>query len=76
MSKSLDDIVMVRARQHGEDVHDVPDNVLVVQLLQQADLANGSGGHALVFGLEPNLLQRDDLIRADIAGLVDDTVCA
>lgn len=61
-------------------VYDVQEahNVLVVHLLEQGDLADGSGRHAFVFGLEPDLLEGDDalVLGRQVLCLVDDSVRA
>jgi hypothetical protein len=61
-------------------VHDVKQtqHVRVVHLLEQADLADRSRRDALIFGLETDLLQRDDAVvgRAEVARLVHDSVGA
>ena len=54
----------------------IPDDVVVVELLEQADLAYSGRRHALVLGLEPDLLERDNLAGRDVARLVDDAVRA
>src|SRR5690242_13656725 len=59
-------------------VHDVEqtDDVGVVHLLEQRNLANGGRGDTLIFGLEADLLERDDalVLCCEVAGLVDDAV--
>jgi len=55
---------------------DAPDDVVVLELLEQADLPDRGRRHALVLGLEPDLLEGDDLARVNVLGLVDDTVRA
>lgn len=57
------------------DIHQL-DNIGVLELLEQGDLANGSRGNALILGIKPDLLQGDDGLRLLVAGLVHDTVCA
>ena len=61
-------------------VHNVEqaDDIGVVHLLEQGDFANGGGGHAFVFGFEADLLEGDDsMVRGgEVAGFVDDAVCA
>ena len=52
------------------------DDVLILKLLQQADLANGRARHAFIFRFESDLFERDDVARLDVAGLVDDPVGA
>jgi hypothetical protein len=52
-------------------------NVGVLHLLQEGDLANCSAGNALIFGFEANLLQGNDTIGViEFTGLVDHTVGA
>lgn len=57
-----------------EETHDVG----VVHFLEQRDLADGGRGHAFVFGLEADLLERDDavVLCGQVARLVDNAVCA
>jgi hypothetical protein len=59
-------------------VHNVQqaDNVGVVHLLEQRDLANGGRGNALIFGFEANLLECDNalVLCCEVAGLVDNSV--
>lgn len=52
------------------------DNVGVVHLLEQGDLADGSRGHTLIFGFETDLLEGDNalVLCGQVAGLVHDTV--
>ena len=60
-------------------VHDVeqPHDVRVVHLLQQRDLADRRRRHALVLGLEPDLLECHDASAVQqVARLVDHAVCA
>lgn len=52
----------------------IPDDVLILELLEKTNLANGSAGDAFVFGLESNLLERNDLVCGDVPSLVDDAV--
>lgn len=51
-----------------------PDYVLILELLEQADFANGGARDTLIFCFQPNLLEGDDLVRGYISGLVHDTV--
>lgn len=64
--------------QAGVRVHNVQqrDDVGVAQLAQQRDLADGGGGHALVLGLEPDLLEGDCSAGGLLACFVDDAVRA
>ena len=59
-------------------VHDVQqaDDVRVVHLLEQGDLTDGGRRHALIFGLETNLLKRNNalVLSCEVAGLVDNSV--
>jgi hypothetical protein len=51
------------------------DDVGILHLLEERDLANGSAGDALIFGLETDLFQSDDTVGVvQFASLVDDTV--
>eukprot|EP01043_Picozoa_sp_COSAG02_P028576 COSAG02_NODE_1738_length_11131_cov_5.714104_1_plen_218_part_00 len=52
----------------------VPHDVGVLQLFEQRDLADRCAGHALILALEPDLLQRDDVARLPVLGLVDHAV--
>lgn len=51
------------------------DNVLVLELLHQRDLADGGAGRALL-AVEVDLLERDKLARLAIAPLEDRRICA
>ena len=53
---------------------DVPDDVRVLELLEERNLTDGSGGDAFVLGLETDLLQSEKLSGTLILGLVDDTI--
>jgi hypothetical protein len=59
-------------------VYDVEqaDDVGVVHLLEQRDLADGGRGDALIFGFETDLLERDDalVLCCEVAGLVDNSI--
>ena len=57
-------------------VNDVlqPDDVLVLQLLEQGNLADCSGGHALILRVEADLLERNHLLAHAVARLVHHTV--
>ena len=59
-------------------VHDVQqaDNVGVVHLLEQGDLTDRGRRHALIFGLETDLLERNNalVLGCEVAGLVDNSV--
>lgn len=59
-------------------VYDVQqaDNVGVVHLLEQGDLANGGRGDALIFGFEADLLEGDDalVLGGEVARLVDNSI--
>jgi hypothetical protein len=61
-------------------VHDVEKlhNAGVDHFLEQRDFANGSAGHALVFGFETYLLEGNYAVvwRSEVSGLVDYTVRA
>jgi hypothetical protein len=51
------------------------DDVGVVKLSQDGNLANGGAGNAFVFGLETDLFESDDAaIVAEITGFVDNTI--
>lgn len=51
-----------------------PNDIVIFELLEQRDLADGGARYALVLRLQPDLLERDDLIRADVSRLVHDAV--
>lgn len=61
-------------------VHDVEEahNVWVVHFFEKGDFANGRGRDAFIFGLETDFLQGDYAVvgRGEVAGFVDDSVCA
>ena len=52
------------------------DDVVVLELAEEADLPQGRGGDALVLDLETDALQGDDFIVGPVPGLVDHTVRA
>ena len=47
-----------------------PDDVVVVHLFEQADLADRRTRHALILCLESDLFQRDNLVRLLVPGAV------
>lgn len=51
-----------------------PHDVIILELLKQADLSNGSTRDAFIFCFEANLLEGDNFVRGHIAGLVHDAV--
>lgn len=53
-----------------------PNYIVVLELLEERDLADGSARHALVLCFESDLLERDDLVRRDVFRFVHDTVRA
>lgn len=54
----------------GSATEPVPDDVLVLELLQQRYLPNRGGRHALLLLLQPDALERHDLVRDAVAGLI------
>ena len=52
------------------------DDVWVFQILEEADLADGRGWDAVVFLLEPDLLDGHYLTRFEVLGFVDHSVSA
>lgn len=51
------------------------DNVGIVHLFEERDLADGSAGNSFVFGFETNFLESDDPTAIlEVAGFVDNTV--
>lgn len=50
------------------------DNVVILELLEETDLADSGGRDALVFSLEPDLLERNNLVGRHVPGLVDHAV--
>jgi hypothetical protein len=74
--KELEDEVQLVA----VGVHDVEqaDNVRVVHLLEERDFADRRRRDALIFGLEADLLERDDalVLGREVLGLVDDSIRA
>jgi hypothetical protein len=59
----------------GVDHIDEPDDVWVLEFLEERDLSDGCAGDALVCALESDLLHGVD-VAFSIAGLVDDSVGA
>lgn len=57
-------------------VRAAPDDVWVLELAQDRDLAQRCARDAIVLGLEPNALERHDLVRLEVERLVDDAVRA
>ena len=55
---------------------DALDDVAVLHLLEERDLADGGGGDALVLLLEADLLERDGLVGGPVPGLVHHPVRA
>jgi hypothetical protein len=59
-------------------VYDVEeaDDVRVVHLLEEGDLADGGGGDALIFGFKTDLLEGDNalVLGGEVARLVDNSV--
>ena len=58
----------------GVEHVDEADDVGVLELLEQGDLADGRRRDALVLRLQPDLLQRVDLVCISVTRLVDDTI--
>jgi hypothetical protein len=54
----------------GDDLLEL-DNVLVVELLQNLDLAYGRDGEAFALVVHADLLERDDLVRLRLLGHVN-----
>ena len=52
------------------------DNVRMLEVLQQGDLADGRRRHTVVLPLQSDSLDRDDFIGQSVDCLVDDTVRA
>lgn len=56
----------------GVDDVEQADNVDILHLLEEGDLADSGAGNALIFGLETNLLERDDAAAVgQVSGFVD-----
>ena len=53
-----------------------PNDIVIFELLEQRYLADGGARYALVLRLQSDLLERDDLVRADVTRLVHDAVGA
>lgn len=53
-------------------------DVWVVHFLEEGDFADCSGGDALVFSFEADLLEGNDavVLCGEVAGLVNDSICA
>ena len=62
----------------GMDNVQQANNIRIVHFLEQGNLANGRGGDSFILGLQTNFLQGDDALvgSAEVASLVDNTVCA
>jgi hypothetical protein len=61
----------------GVDNVEQLNDVGILHLLEQGDLADGSARNAFIFSLETDLLQGDDTVGVvQFASLVDDTVCS
>jgi hypothetical protein len=61
-------------------VHDIEEtnNVLIIHLFEQGDLANGGRGDTFIFGFEADFLESDNavVLGGEVAGFVDDSVRA
>lgn len=57
-------------------IYSAPDDVVVIEFLQQTDLTNGGAGHPFVFCLESDLLQSDDLVGTVVFGFVYNPICS
>ena len=66
----------IHQRGFGWGRSHAPDDIVILELLEERDLADGRARHALVLRLEPDLLERDDLVRRDIFRFVHDAVRA
>jgi len=55
---------------------EIPNNVPMLHLFEERNLANGGARNPLVLLLEANLLERDGLIGDAVASLVNDAVCS
>jgi len=51
-----------------------PDDVVVVEFLQQTDLTNGRTGHSFVLCLQSYLLESHDLVVRYVPGLVHNSI--
>ncbi len=54
----------------------LPDDILLLQLLQEGNFPDGCARDALLFLLQSDLLQRNGLPIDSVASLIDDAVCA
>ena len=52
----------------------IPNNIIIVELLQQTDLTNGCAGHAFVFRFQPYLLQCYNLVVCHIASFIHNAI--
>ena len=57
-------------------MHIIPHDIIILEFLEERNLANGGTRYALVLRLETDLLERHDLVRANITRLVHDAVRA
>lgn len=53
----------------------VPNDVVVIELLQETDFSNSSTGYTFIFSFQPDLLKCHQFSSLDLASLVDYTVC-
>lgn len=62
----------------GVDDVEKADDVGVVHLFEERDLADGGRGHAFVFGFEADLLEGDDslVLGGEVARFVNNSVCS
>jgi len=51
-----------------------PDNVVVVEFLQQTDLTNGRTGHSFILCLQSYFLESHDLVVRYVPGLVHNSI--
>ena len=53
-----------------------PNDIVIFELLEQRDLADSGTRYSLVLRLEPDLLECDDLVRANVTRFIHDSIGA
>jgi hypothetical protein len=51
-----------------------PNDVLIIEFLEQADFTNGRAWDTLILSFQPYLLERNDCVRVQLTGFVYDTI--
>jgi hypothetical protein len=53
-----------------------PNDIVIFELLEQRDLADSGTRYTLILRLEPDLLECDDLVRANVTRFIHDSIGA